>query len=183
VANPYVKQTWTDGSGGGTPTSAARLGVIEQGIFDAHYKAAARVTHNAAQSVTNATNFALAFNTEIFDTESNAASTMHDTVTNNSRLTCRTAGIYQITGNIEWAANATGVRDVVIRSSVGGALIAYQRQAANALGVTVQQEVSALWQMAVNGYVELIAFQNSGAGLNVNSSASYSPIFQMVRVA
>lgn len=31
----YTKQTWTDGSTG-TPISAARLGVIEQGIFDAH---------------------------------------------------------------------------------------------------------------------------------------------------
>jgi len=28
----YVKQTWTDGSGGGTPVSAARLAVIEDGI-------------------------------------------------------------------------------------------------------------------------------------------------------
>jgi hypothetical protein len=31
----YVKQTWTDGSGGGTPLSAARMGFMETGIFDA----------------------------------------------------------------------------------------------------------------------------------------------------
>jgi hypothetical protein len=30
----YVKQTWTDGSGGGTPLSAARMGVIETGVLD-----------------------------------------------------------------------------------------------------------------------------------------------------
>jgi len=29
---PYTQQTWVDGSGGGTPISAARLGVIESGI-------------------------------------------------------------------------------------------------------------------------------------------------------
>jgi hypothetical protein len=32
----YTAQTWTDGSGGGTPVSAARLGVMETGISDAH---------------------------------------------------------------------------------------------------------------------------------------------------
>lgn len=32
----YTKQTWVDGSGGGTPINAARLGYIEQGISDAH---------------------------------------------------------------------------------------------------------------------------------------------------
>lgn len=34
MAGPYTQQTWVDGSGGGTPISAARLGVIEQGIYD-----------------------------------------------------------------------------------------------------------------------------------------------------
>lgn len=29
---PYTQQTWVDGAGGGTPISAARLGVIESGI-------------------------------------------------------------------------------------------------------------------------------------------------------
>lgn len=32
----YTKQTWTDGSGGGTPLSAARLSAIEDGIEGAH---------------------------------------------------------------------------------------------------------------------------------------------------
>lgn len=34
MAGAYVQQTWVDGSGGGTPISAARLGVMEQGIYD-----------------------------------------------------------------------------------------------------------------------------------------------------
>lgn len=32
----YTKQSWADGPGGGTPVSAARLGVMEQGIADAN---------------------------------------------------------------------------------------------------------------------------------------------------
>lgn len=35
MAGPYTQQTWVDGSGGGTPISAARLGVLEQGVYDA----------------------------------------------------------------------------------------------------------------------------------------------------
>lgn len=37
----YSAQTWTDGPGGGTPLSAARLGVIESGIVDASASAGA----------------------------------------------------------------------------------------------------------------------------------------------
>jgi len=37
MATPYAKQTWVDGSAGGTPISAARLGVIEQGIEDSQF--------------------------------------------------------------------------------------------------------------------------------------------------
>lgn len=37
MAGPYAQQTWVDGSAGGTPISAARLGVIEQGLQDNSY--------------------------------------------------------------------------------------------------------------------------------------------------
>jgi hypothetical protein len=37
MPTPYVQQTWVDGSAGGTPISAARLGVLEQGVQDAQY--------------------------------------------------------------------------------------------------------------------------------------------------
>ena len=34
----YTKQTWVDGSAGGTPISAERLNHIEDGVSDAHDK-------------------------------------------------------------------------------------------------------------------------------------------------
>src|SRR5262245_16079260 len=108
IVIPYTKQTWTDGSGGGTPISAARLGVIEEGILDASQAPAVRVTHNTTQSTTSGVDLFLAFNTERFDQVAGTSSTMHDTSTNNSRLTALYAGIYQITGQIEYASNATG---------------------------------------------------------------------------
>jgi hypothetical protein len=85
MAVPFVKDTtFADGSGGGTPITAAKLNNIEQGVFDAHLMPAVRVYHNTTQSVSTATHTALAFNSERFDTAGGAASTQHDTVTNNS---------------------------------------------------------------------------------------------------
>lgn len=187
MANPYVTQSWADGSGGGTPISAARLNVMETGIRDAHYLAAARVTHNAAQSITNNTVTALAFNSEILDQESNTASTIHDTVTNNSRLTCKTAGVYLIVTNVEFAANATGQRQVFIRLNGTGAgtttNIGSVVQDGTAGSVQTQLIVSSIFSLAVNDYVESVVWQTSGGALNVANAGSYSPILSMARIA
>ena len=101
---PRVKQVWVDNTAGGTPISAARFNNMEDGIFDAQYMPAVRVTHSIAQSISNNTLTALAFDTERFDTASNAADTQHDNASFNSRLTCRYAGIYAINGCAEWSA-------------------------------------------------------------------------------
>lgn len=171
----YVRQTWVDGDPS-KPTSAARLGVIEQGIFDAHFQPAARVFHSANQSITTSAGTALAFDSERFDTD-----TIHDTVTNNSRLTCKTAGKYQVTGSISFASNVTGLRQVFIRLN-GTTAIAIQTAPAVS-GSTHELTVSTLWDFAVNDYVELMAFQSSGGNLNVTVTSSYSPEFMMSRVA
>lgn len=177
VVIPYTKQTWTDGV---SSCSAARNNVHEDGLNDAHFQPCVRAFHSAAQSITTATNTALALNSERFDQAGNVASTMHDLVTNNSRLTCRHAGVYEIIGNIEWAANATGVRDVFIRLN-NTTNIAYGRLP-SLTAVTAQQEATTHYALAVNDFVELFVFQNSGGGLNVNATSAYSPEFSMVRV-
>ena len=159
------------------------MGVIEQGIFDSDYAAAVHVFHNAAQSVAvSGTLTWLAFNSERFDTFSNAADTMHDTVTNNNRLTCRYAGIYQITGIAEFAANATGLRQLTIRHQ-GTTDLAANATLTLGAGIGTNVTVTTLCQLAVNEYVELGALQTSGGALNVNSSGNRSPEFMMVKVA
>jgi hypothetical protein len=82
----YVKQTWVDGDPS-KPTSAARMGVIENGIFDAHFQPAARAKRTTTQAVATSTWTLVSFDGEDFDTD-----TIHDNVTNNDRLTCKTAG-------------------------------------------------------------------------------------------
>jgi hypothetical protein len=182
VVYPYVKNTtWADGSGGGTPDTAAKKNIIEDGIFNAHNAPAVRVFHNANQSITTATETALAFNSERFDQAGGAASTQHDNTTNNSRLTCLYAGIYAIEACIEWATNATGERLLVIRHSVGPTAIARSRFSAGAASI-ISQTTSCHYALAVNEYVEVTVYQNSGGNLNVTTVGNHSPEFSMVRV-
>lgn len=182
MAIPYTPQAWADGSGGGTPESGARLAVMEAGIRDAHLMPAVGVTHNAAQSITNSTNTILAFNTERFDQAGGGASTQHDTVTNNSRLTCRYDGIYQIVANVDWASNVTGERLIEIVLNAGLTSIARVRGAAGGIG-PCNQLVTRQYALVVNDYVQLQVFQTSGGALNVTLSGNHSPEFSMVRVA
>lgn len=172
----YIKNpTWADGSGGGTAITAAKLNNIESGIYDAHFAPAARVYRTSNQSINDSTLTAIAFDSEAFDTD-----TIHDTVSNTERLTCKTAGKYQINGTLLWASNAVGYRSVYIYLN-GAATIAVQ-QGPTISGISVFQTVSTIYDLAVNDYVELRGFQTSGGALNVTFQTGL-PAFQMARVA
>jgi hypothetical protein len=137
---------------------------------------AARVYHSTNQSIANNTGVALAFNTESFDTD-----TIHDTVTNNSRLTCKTAGKYLITGTIEWAANATGIRQAILQ--VNGTTQPGIDERIGTATYPVTTTVVTLYDLAVNDYVELLGYQDSGGALNALTDGIRAPVFEMVRVA
>src|SRR5262245_56051415 len=178
---PYTKQTWVDGSGGATPISAARLGVLEEGVLDVSRQPAVRVYNSAAQSIPNTTVAVIAFNSEVYDQAAGAAATHHDIATNTSRLTCLYAGLYLITGQIRWAGAAGGtVREVFIQHSALGRIVDINipPNGANA----VDNNPTTIAAMNVNDYVEMYAYQDSGAALNTQVGANYSPHFMMVRV-
>jgi len=139
-----------------------------------------RAWHDAAQTITTATDTYVALNAEYFDTD-----VIHDLVTNNSRLTCKTAGTYVIVGQISFAYDATGRRmGAIILNHAAFPFEALQQQ----MAVSVDLErtdlvVSCILQLAVNDYVELLVCQTSGGNLNLLSLAGLSPILSMVRVA
>ena len=182
----------SSGAGGQKVTAANVINVAAGGIAATDVQAAineldtekagiakgecARVYHSVAQATANATLVALAFDSERFDTDG-----IHDTVTNNSRLTCKTAGKYQITVNLDFASNATGSRRVYLKVN-GATFIAGCTAKAEASGAH-HFAVSTLWDLAVDNYVEVVVYQSSGGALNVDSGSSYSPEFMMVRVA
>jgi hypothetical protein len=135
-----------------------------------------RAFHNAVQGIANNVASVLAFGSERYDlgTPSN---NMHDGVTNNSRLTCRVAGLYAIVGHVAWAAAAgAGLRQIAILIN-GATLIAVREDLPGAASII--QEISSQYRLAVGDYAELRVFQNSGAGLNVNTNGNFSPEFMM----
>ncbi len=69
-----------------------------------------RAYHNAGQSIPNSVPTALSLNSERWDTDG-----IHDNVTNNSRLTCKTAGYYSIMAAVDFTSNNTGNRVLYIR--------------------------------------------------------------------
>lgn len=134
---------------------------------------AAHAYHSVSQAVASSGLVVLALNSERYDTD-----TMHDLATNNSRLTCKTAGSYAVKAGLEWAGNATGER--ITELTLNGAItIARVRGAAG----LVNQNPSTTYALAVNDYVELRVYQDSGVALNITVQANYSPYLCMERVA
>lgn len=117
---------------------------------------------NAGQTHTGTGTYqAIALDAEDVDTDG-----MHDLVTNNSRLTCQTAGKYELSGQVTFAINATGRR--LARFNINGASIGGQTEVmpTTLAGSTVSIPLP-LIEVALNvaDYVEMVAFQSSGGNL------------------
>lgn len=122
----------------------------------------ARVTNSTSTNLTTATYTKLPFDTEVND-----ADAMHDNVTNNTRLTIVQAGLYIVRGQIAIAANGTGTRlaQIWLNNATSGESVEVP---ANASVPTVIQVYGEL-QCAVGDYLELVAYQSSGATLTTFS--------------
>lgn len=123
----------------------------------------AEVRHNANQSIANNTDTALNFATELWDTDG-----MHDTVTNNTRITSQTSGIYLVCVFAGFAGNATGKRDIFLRRSDG---VIYGRDGMMPNSTAnVYLSTFAFVPMPAGFYVEACVYQNSGGALNVDNT-------------
>jgi len=161
----YVEQTWQD-LNASYPVSAARMVFIEDGVFNAHFQPAVRAKMSANQSVATSTPTAVQFaGADDYDQAGGAGSTMHDPASNNTRLTCRYAGIYHISANLEITSNATGYRQATFKvnnaATIGGSLIA------PVTGNVTIMTPNVDFALNVNDYVEVIFNHNAGIGLNV----------------
>lgn len=132
----------------------------------------AKAIHNATQAIGTGTT-TVALNSELFDTD-----TMHDTVTNNSRLTCKTAGTYMVGGNIEFAGSATGAfRNLLIVVNNTASIAADSKPPAGA-NPTRLMAVTVL-SLAVSDFVELQVNQDTGGSLNLTGQVGtnqYTPV-------
>lgn len=135
----------------------------------------ARVYHSVDQAIADATLTVLAFNTEFYDTD-----VIHDTATNNSRLTCKTAGTYAIKANVSFASNATGYRRIQLL--LNGATIIAVDSCPAVSGSSTEMSISCDYALAVNDYVEVRVYQTSTTSLNALALGNYSPQFSMARL-
>lgn len=162
----------------GQPLAAADWNTKVRDSMDFLWKPpAAKVYHNAAQSMANNAVANVAFNSERYDND-----TIHDNVTNNSRLTCQTAGIYDIRAQVEFAHNVTGIRVLYITLNAITIVAELTLYAINAATVPTAMQVGCQYALSVGDYVIVQVFQNSGVALNIQASNNYSPDFSMIRV-
>lgn len=104
----------------------------------------------------------VSFSSETFDTNN-----MHDNVTNPTRITFNTPGIYLVGGMIVFTTNSTGRRGVfmALNDTVNIDTGAYL--AASAAGGTVHLATSSIVSVSAGDYAELYAYQDSGVSLNI----------------
>lgn len=140
---------------------------------------ACQVYHNANQSVPHdASGATLAFNSEDIDTDS-----MHNPVTNNSRITINTPGLYLVGYKIRYAGIAGGERTIQIFKNGSTARGSFSEAAPNGTA-PISVECELLMQLAANDFLECVAYQTSGGALNVlGDSSDETSIFWAVRIS
>ena len=127
----------------------------------------ALVKRTATQSIPNNTLTLVNWTAETYDTDG-----FHDNATNNTRLTIP-AGVTKavLAANIRWVANSTGTRVVILRKNGayfdGDPILRH-----TATGEAEINIVSAAIEVTAGDYFEVEVFQNSGAALNIDSTAS-----------
>jgi hypothetical protein len=125
---------------------------------------------SAVQAVANATDTAITWNTEDYDTDG-----FHSTVTNTDRITIPTGkgGYYLVEARVSFAGNATGVRSVTMRKNGSTSVIGVDmnNQSASASAVCV---LSRVIFTAAADYFHLNAYQTSGGSLNTDNSGGYT---------
>lgn len=135
---------------------------------------ACRVYHNTTQSISDALEATVIFNSERYDTN-----TMHDTVTNNSRITLNTAGIYQVgfSGNFPTLITYSNVYCTIrLNGSTNIALVQLTPTTFNAAEFL---NVNTTYKFAAADYIEARVYQDNTANTaqNLQNNGNYSPEF------
>lgn len=149
------------------------LGWDGSGVAESQSRDGARVSHDANQSISHNVTTKLSFNTEEYDDD-----TMHDTSTNNQRITIKTAGRYIVSANIKIAVSSVGDRLVFIRLNGSDlAIVSVLPASINHTNISI----SIIRNFSVNDFLEIRVYQNSTGSLNVLSDAT-SPFFAVQRL-
>jgi hypothetical protein len=133
--------------------------VIPAYSADDYFDVGARVYSDTDLYTEQGVPYLVPFNQERYDTDA-----IHSESVNLTKLFCRTAGKYQIFANIAFDNNNVGYRSVSIMLN-GLTRIAYEVQYNNSTTFYTAINISTFYNMNVNDYVEVEAYQNSGGNL------------------
>lgn len=159
MAGPYgTPRTWAAGE---RPTAAQFNAEFRDWITALANPPACRLYHSSTQTMNNGAFTTVAFNTEAYDTDG-----MHDTVTNNSRITINKAGLYVIQSCLAVPGDADGERitEFLINGSIEAA---FERRGAN---VTTGGDILPLTlvrKFAASDYIECRFYHTAGANLTM----------------
>lgn len=135
-----------------------------------------KLRNSTSTSVPNGT-----FTTLTFDTEDWDSGGMHSGA-NPTRITAPTAGKYMIVGSTGFAANVSGRRVLDIRDSSGTIMARTESAPDPASASQTFCHVAAIVNMTAGGYVELVAWQNSGSSLLTVVGSAFSPLFEAYKI-
>jgi len=125
-------------------------------------------------SLTTAVAAVIPLGGEKYDVVNTGDSPGHDLVTNNSRVVAQTGGKYEIVGQVTFASNVTGDRQVQTRINsagavAGGTLVVLARTTAISGALPVSTPPVTV-DLAAGDYIEMFALQSSGGALSVTAS-------------
>ena len=163
-AEDFLSLTDTPSSYSGEGEKTVKVKATEDGLefveMDGVVDISCKVTKSASQSIPNATLTAITWNQESYDTDG-----MHDTVTNNTRVTFNTAGKYSVLAQAEWEIAGGVFRFLEIRKNGGGG-IARVRSAQ--VGAT-ENVVPYVGEFQVGDYIELCVYHDAGGNIDFES--------------
>lgn len=167
-AVPQTKPLWTNNV---DPLNSTNLhAYLRDPVAFLMSKPVARLRRDTTQSiVTGGSGTAVQFTLEDVDTDPDGTGG-HSTVTNTSRYTARYPGQYRCTGGVAFVSNTTGRRGIWWMKNGGvlnGSVAMIPTTPSLALGVVARPITIAL---AEGDYVELVAYQESGAALNISGT-------------
>jgi len=130
-------------------------------------KHACCVYNSADHTLGNASATDLTWDTEEYDIGG-----LHEGVTNPSRITIVKSGVYQVSAQVGFDANATGSRRIYLK--VDAATIAEFGDARPSSGQKCYPCIQRILNLSAGNYVEVAAFQDSGGDLNDTNGFRYT---------
>jgi hypothetical protein len=139
-----------------------------------------RVYRGAAQSIASGSQTTLSFTAARHDTMSGINPMW--TIGDPTRVVIRTPGIYIATAGVEFAASGVGERTVALLDTASNQFFAIEECVPVSGDTTDVTCTSGPFYVPAASAFQVYVFQNSGAALNVNAGAAYTPEFSVALI-